>query len=46
MYSDPYRPTNAVYECYDCSNRQPAADYDGRCPNCGGRMKNISVARE
>ncbi|THE63447.1 rubrerythrin-like domain-containing protein [Salinadaptatus halalkaliphilus] len=42
---DPYTPSRARYECYDCGYRE-ATDSLATCPECGGRTRNIAVARE
>ncbi|PSP75195.1 hypothetical protein BRC86_04095 [Halobacteriales archaeon QS_3_64_16] len=41
--SDPYTADEGEYECIDCGYR---AGEGGRCPDCGGDLKNISVPRE
>jgi CBS domain-containing protein len=35
-----------VYECIECSSRVTAEHGPERCPECGGNLQNISVARE
>ena len=35
-----------VYECVDCSSRVTAEHGPEQCPECGGSLRNISVARE
>ncbi len=34
------------YECLDCLTRLEAPDYLAACPDCGGEVRNLSVARE
>ncbi|PSP62281.1 hypothetical protein BRC77_10525 [Halobacteriales archaeon QH_8_64_26] len=41
--TDPYTPSEGIYECIDCGHRPSES---GRCPSCGGELKNISVPRE
>jgi hypothetical protein len=41
--SDPYTPNEGEYECLSCGYR---VSERGRCPDCGGDLKNISVPRE
>lgn len=43
---DPYTPSESYHECMDCHNRSGAGRSDSRCPECGGPMQNLSVARE
>jgi predicted transcriptional regulator len=35
-----------VYECVDCGTRVTAGSRPEQCAECGGRLQNISVARE
>ncbi|MFB6102059.1 MAG: rubrerythrin-like domain-containing protein [Haloplanus sp.] len=35
-----------TYECADCGHRMTAESKPSKCPECGGRMRNLSVARE
>jgi CBS domain-containing protein len=35
-----------VYECADCGNRLTGEHGPDECPECGGTLRNISVARE
>jgi len=35
-----------VYECDYCGYRGEVGADDPRCPDCGRRMRNISVPRE
>lgn len=44
-FSDPYTPDEAVYECHQCGHRVEGGS-GGTCPQCGGGVKNIAVARE
>ena len=34
------------YECRDCLTRVCVASYLAACPDCGGRLRNLAVARE
>jgi rubrerythrin len=34
------------YECFDCGTIFVAADSPGRCPGCGGRLRNRQVPLE
>ncbi|MWG35722.1 rubrerythrin-like domain-containing protein [Halomarina oriensis] len=43
---DPYTPGEAVFECVDCQHRTASSEHVGSCPECGGTIKNIAVARE
>ncbi|MFC7114484.1 rubrerythrin-like domain-containing protein [Natronoarchaeum sp. GCM10025703] len=43
--TDPYTPTESYYECTECLARTDE-DVNGRCPECGGVVRNIAVARE
>ncbi|WP_254543760.1 rubrerythrin-like domain-containing protein [Halomarina pelagica] len=44
---DPYeRDPPYTYECVACGERVEADSRPGDCPNCGGRMRNISQSRE
>ena len=45
VYSDPYTPDRSYYECRDCGYRETSESL-GSCPECGGRTRNIAVARE
>lgn len=31
-----------VYECYECGHRVTAEQQPVDCPQCGGRMQNVS----
>lgn len=31
-----------TYECYECSRRVTAEEQPVECPDCGGRMRNVS----
>ncbi|WP_120649684.1 rubrerythrin-like domain-containing protein [Natrarchaeobaculum aegyptiacum] len=42
---DPYTPSQSYYECTRCGYREPAEQLP-KCPDCGGRTRNIAVARE
>lgn len=44
-YIDPYTPDRSYYECLNCTYRETAESL-GHCPECGGRVRNIAVARE
>jgi signal-transduction protein with cAMP-binding, CBS, and nucleotidyltransferase domain len=35
-----------TYECLQCGHRATTDDRPAECPECGGRLRNISVARE
>lgn len=35
-----------TYECVDCGYRVTADSHPETCPECGGRMRNLSVAQE
>ncbi|MFB6092713.1 MAG: rubrerythrin-like domain-containing protein [Haloquadratum sp.] len=37
---------SSIYECVECGARVSASDHPGTCPECGGRMVNISVTQE
>lgn len=39
-------PSPYTYECADCGYRVTADSHPETCPKCGGRMRNLSVARE
>lgn len=43
---DPYRPGESYYECMDCQYRTTSAKHVASCPECGGPVRNLSVARE
>ncbi len=43
--SDPYTPSSAYYECTECLTRT-TEKLTGNCPECGGVVRNIAVARE
>ncbi|ADJ15532.1 rubrerythrin-like domain-containing protein [Halalkalicoccus jeotgali] len=43
---DPYTPTGSYYECLDCQYRTRGADHLANCPECGGTVRNLAVARE
>jgi len=43
---DPYSPSRRYYECTDCGERTTAEDHHAECPECGGRVRNLAVARE
>ncbi len=44
--TDPYEPTGPYYECISCCERTTASDHNGFCSSCGGRVRNLAVARE
>ncbi|MFB6252084.1 MAG: rubrerythrin-like domain-containing protein [Halobellus sp.] len=37
---------DSIYECYGCGSRLSANDHPGSCPNCGNKVRNISVTQE
>ncbi|MFC7007081.1 rubrerythrin-like domain-containing protein [Halalkalicoccus salilacus] len=43
---DQYQKTESYYECTVCQERAVSNDHVGRCPDCGGTMRNLAVARE
>lgn len=43
---DRYEAERSYYECTDCQGRTVSDDHVGRCPDCGGTMRNLAVARE
>jgi hypothetical protein len=44
-YTDPHHEDEPLYECLDCGNRPE--EIDGRlCPDCGGYLSNIGMARD
>ncbi|WP_255196021.1 rubrerythrin-like domain-containing protein [Halorarius litoreus] len=43
---NPYDPTDALYECYDCGHRVQSESHQANCPECDGAVKNIAIARE
>ena len=43
---DPYTPDTSRYECMECLHRVSTDETLGACPECGGKMKNVAVARE
>ncbi|WP_293032366.1 rubrerythrin-like domain-containing protein [Natronococcus sp.] len=45
MIVDSYTPTKPSYECPGCGYRDHATS-DPLCPDCGGQLSNIAVARE
>ncbi|ELY57950.1 hypothetical protein C491_09134 [Natronococcus amylolyticus DSM 10524] len=45
MGIDPYTPTEPSYECPGCGYRDDT-DSGLLCPDCGGQLRNIAVARE
>jgi DNA-directed RNA polymerase subunit RPC12/RpoP len=45
MFTDPYTPDYSVYECCNCGTRISGGS-PGRCPDCDGGVKNLSVPRE
>lgn len=40
----PVEPPHA-YECFECGHRQTAERQPNECPECGGRMQNVSKPR-
>ena len=45
--ADPYpRTTPHRYECRSCLTVVTDEERLSTCPDCGGRMKNVSVPRE
>ncbi|WP_136689430.1 rubrerythrin-like domain-containing protein [Halorhabdus amylolytica] len=45
--SDPYpRSTPRRFECRSCLEVVVTDERVATCPECGGRMKNVSVPRE
>jgi rRNA maturation endonuclease Nob1 len=34
------------YECRECLSRASVTEPLSACPDCGGRLRNIAVARE
>lgn len=45
MVTDPYTPVEPSYECPDCGYRG-RTDSEPLCPDCGGQLRNVAVARE
>lgn len=43
---DPYTPNGGYHKCMDCHNRIDTGEHGGMCPECGGAMQNLAVARE
>ncbi|MEM4780185.1 MAG: rubrerythrin-like domain-containing protein [Halalkalicoccus sp.] len=43
---DPYRSDEPYYECVECHGRTAGVAHLGRCPDCGGTVRNLAVARE
>lgn len=43
---DDYHPTEGYYECRSCRTRTVSATHLSKCPDCGGSVRNIAVARE
>lgn len=31
-----------IYECFECGHRESADTQPVECPDCGGRMENVS----
>lgn len=44
--SDQYQTEESYYECTVYQERAVSNDHVGRCPDCGGTMRNLAVARE
>ncbi len=43
---DPYSPGDEqLFECRDCEARLRADGQPGKCPECGGVLRNIGVPR-
>ncbi|MDX5989403.1 rubrerythrin-like domain-containing protein [Haloferax mediterranei ATCC 33500] len=43
---DDYHATEGYYECRSCRTRTVSETHLPMCPNCGGSVRNIAVARE
>ncbi|WP_152040966.1 rubrerythrin-like domain-containing protein [Salinigranum salinum] len=43
---DPHRSTRDYYECRSCGARATSERRLETCPDCGGDVRNIAVARE
>lgn len=43
---DPHRSEHGYYECLSCGIRTTSESRLGRCADCGGDVRNISIARE
>lgn len=43
---DPYDGPTDTYECVACRNRVTDDEGVVSCPECGGRVRNLSVPRE
>lgn len=43
---DPYTADRGYYECHACGSRTTSEQHVGACPDCGGTVRNIAVARE
>jgi rRNA maturation protein Nop10 len=43
---DPYTPDRGYYECHACGGRTKSTEGLAQCPDCGGAVQNIAVARE
>ncbi|MDS0239868.1 MULTISPECIES: rubrerythrin-like domain-containing protein [unclassified Haloferax] len=43
---DDYRSTEGYYECRSCRTRTVSETHLSSCPDCGGSVRNIAVARE
>lgn len=45
-FTDPYPREKSRYECTDCLERVTVDGHRAECPECGGRVRNVAVARE
>lgn len=43
---DPHRREDGYYECRSCGGRTTSERRLETCPDCGGDLRNIAVARE
>ncbi len=39
-------PDRRYYECRECLTRLSVSESLAACPDCGGRLRNLAVARE
>jgi|GEM_PF-2840478 len=43
---DPYESSGGLFECVDCGGRTEAASNPGKCGECDGDVRNLSVHQE
>lgn len=43
---DPYESSGGLFECVECGGRTEATSNPGKCGDCDGDVRNLSVHQE